>query len=444
MSNIMREDWIESNLGVLSEVFSGVGFPRDKQGKLDGQFPFYKVGDISKNVQAGNRFLELCDNYIDTGDIPKIENKVLPPNTITFAKIGEALKLNRRCITKEYSLVDNNAIGVKANESLNDLFLYFYLLTIRLENYSRATTVPSVRKTDIENIRLPLSSLPEQRAIVAKIEELFSDLDKGIADLKKAQDQLKVYRQAVLKKAFEGELTKEWRDNRKSKLEKWCTIPFGQATNNFDGKRKPLSLAVRKDFQGIYPYYGACEHIDNVKEYIFDGEYMLIGEDGANLLSKSKPLSFIVEGQFWVNNHAHVVQPVDGIDISFLNHQFNSLHINEYVTGTAQSKLNQRNLNKIPVRIPSIEEQHQIVQEIESRLSVCDKVEESITESLEKARALRQSILKKAFEGTLLSIEEIAACKAAPDYEPASVLLEKIKEEKSSANVSASKGKKKK
>ena len=201
---------------------------------------------------------------------------------------------------------------------------------------------------------------------------------------------------------------------------------------------------MRKDFQGIYPYYGACEHIDNVKEYIFDGEYMLIGEDGANLLSKSKPLSFIVEGQFWVNNHAHVVQPVDGIDISFLNHQFNSLHINEYVTGTAQPKLNQRNLNKIPVRIPSIEEQHQIVQEIESRLSVCDKVEESITESLEKARALRQSILKKAFEGTLLSIKEIAACKAAPDYEPASVLLEKIKEEKSSANVSASKGKKKK
>ena len=115
---------------------------------------------------------------------------------------------------------------------MNDLFLYFYLLTIRLENYSRATTVPSVRKTDIENIRLPLSSLPEQRAIVAKIEELFSGLDKGIADLKKAQDQLKVYRQAVLKKAFEGELTKEWRDNRKSKLEKWCTIPFGQATNN--------------------------------------------------------------------------------------------------------------------------------------------------------------------------------------------------------------------
>ena len=87
-------------------------------------------------------------------------------------------------------------------------------------------------------------------------------------------------------------------------------------------------------------------------------------------------------------------------------------------------------LEDYEILLPPIEEQHQIVQEIESRLSVCDKVEESINESLEKAKALRQSILKKAFEGTLLSEEEIAACKAAPDYEPASVLLKKIKAEK--------------
>jgi type I restriction enzyme S subunit len=96
----------------------------------------------------------------------------------------------------------------------------------------------------------------------------------------------------------------------------------------------------------------------------------------------------------------------------------------------ARKTLNLENVRDASVLLPSLEEQHQIVQEIESRLSVCDKVEESITESIEKAQALRQSILKKAFEGTLLSEEEISACKAAPDYEPASVLLEKIKSEK--------------
>ena len=98
--------------------------------------------------------------------------------------------------------------------------------------------------------------------------------------------------------------------------------------------------------------------------------------------------------------------------------------------GAGKPGLNLHNIKDLHIPLFSSKEQHQIVQEIESRLSVCDKVEESITESLEKAKALRQSILKKAFEGTLLSEEEIAACKAAPDYEPASILLEKIKAEK--------------
>jgi type I restriction enzyme S subunit len=104
--------------------------------------------------------------------------------------------------------------------------------------------------------------------------------------------------------------------------------------------------------------------------------------------------------------------------------------IGAMVYGVGRPVLSLDNMRDAPVSVCSFEEQHQIVQEIESRLSVCDKVEENITESLEKSKSLRQSILKKAFEGTLLSEEEITACKAAPDYEPASVLLEKIKAEK--------------
>jgi type I restriction enzyme S subunit len=100
------------------------------------------------------------------------------------------------------------------------------------------------------------------------------------------------------------------------------------------------------------------------------------------------------------------------------------------VKAVAQPSLSMGTIRQAPIAFPSLEEQHQIVQEIESRLSVCDKVEQSISEGLEKAKALRQSILKKAFEGTLLSAKEKAACKAAPDYEPASVLLERIKAEK--------------
>lgn len=100
------------------------------------------------------------------------------------------------------------------------------------------------------------------------------------------------------------------------------------------------------------------------------------------------------------------------------------------VSSAGQNTVSQGTVKAISVPTTSLENQNEIVQEIESRLSVCDKVEESITESLEKAKALRQSVLKKAFEGTLLSEQEIAACKTEPDYEPASVLLEKIKAEK--------------
>jgi len=107
--------------------------------------------------------------------------------------------------------------------------------------------------------------------------------------------------------------------------------------------------------------------------------------------------------------------------------------IKRYTVQTTQANIGIASIEVFVFPLCSKEEQHQIVQEIESRLSVCDNVEQSITESLEKAKALRQSILKKAFEGNLLSEAEITACKAAPDYEPASVLLEKIKAEKKKA-----------
>lgn len=181
--------------------------------------------------------------------------------------------------------------------------------------------------------------------------------------------------------------------------EDWIEIPFNEATLNFDGKRKPLSSAFRVNFKGEYPYYGACEIIDYVKEYLFEGDYLLIGEDGANLLSKSKPLAFIATGKFWVNNHAHVVQPKNGLLLNFLAYQFNSLHINEFVTGTAQPKLNQNNLNKIPVGIPPLPIQRAIVSKIEALFSDLDNGIANFKKAQAQLKIYRQAVLKKAFEG---------------------------------------------
>ena len=183
--------------------------------------------------------------------------------------------------------------------------------------------------------------------------------------------------------------------------EGWEWARFEEITENFDGKRKPLSSKFRESFKGEYPYYGACDIIDSVREYIFDGEYLLIGEDGANLLSKSKPLAFSVKGKFWVNNHAHILKAANGVNQKYLEFQFNALQINKYVTGTAQPKLNQSNLNRISIAICSLPEQRAIVSKIELLFSELDNGIVNLKLAQEQLKVYRQAVLKKAFEGEL-------------------------------------------
>lgn len=136
---------------------------------------------------------------------------------------------------------------------------------------------------------------------------------------------------------------------------------FEQITINYDKKRKPLSAKQRADMQGKYRYYGAQSVIDYVNDYLFDGEYLLIAEDGENLKSGKQNIAQIVEGQFWLNNHAHIVQTNELCNIRFLEYWLNSADISGYITGSAQPKLSQANLNAIEVFLPSRDIQDKIV-----------------------------------------------------------------------------------
>lgn len=386
-----------------------------------------------------------------------------------------------------------------------------YLNAIHSE--TSAVTVKHLSSRTINDIPLPLPPLLEQQAIVHKIEELFSSLDSGIADLKKAQDQLKIYRQAVLKKAFEGELTKEWRNKqtdlptadelleqiengRKSyydkQIQEWelelktwkekrengvkpkkprpLTVP--DKPNNGHNERK---WAIPKNW--IWSQIGALcfvtklagfEYTDYVN-YDENGDLPVLkaenaGTNGFKKTDFSKVNSETVKmltrsqifgGELLVvfvgagtgnvamvpNNQRYFLGPNIGMarpyfDLNsnymelFLQSAFGKSLMMSAVKAVAQPSLSMGTIRQAPIAFPSLKEQHQIVQEIESRLSVCDKVEKDIALAIERSRNLRQSILKKAFEGRLLSEAEVAACKAHPDYEPASVLLEKIKAEK--------------
>lgn len=189
---------------------------------------------------------------------------------------------------------------------------------------------------------------------------------------------------------------------KENKLPKdWSLISFGEVTNNFDGKRVPLSKEVRAKRKGSYRYYGATEIVDYIDDYIYDGKYLLIGEDGANLVSKSRDLAFIVEGKFWVNNHAHVVQAKNNLELNFLYYYFNSLNLAQFVTGTAQPKLNQSNLNKIPIPLPPLATQQAIVSKIEELFSELDAGIQNLKTSQAQLKTYRQAVLKWAFEGKL-------------------------------------------
>lgn len=181
-----------ARLGDVCVFFSGTGFPNAFQGQRSGKYPFYKVGDISKNVLLGNRELIACDNYIDDDIVKEIKGLILPPQTVVFAKIGEALRLNRRAITQNYCLIDNNAMGIKANNDVLDtLYFYYFMCNVDLQHYCESTTVPSVRKTRIAEIDILLPPLDKQRRIAAVLDKISDLIAKRRQQLDKLDELVK-------------------------------------------------------------------------------------------------------------------------------------------------------------------------------------------------------------------------------------------------------------
>ena len=141
----------------------------------------------------------------------------------------------------------------------------------------------------------------------------------------------------------------------------WKTTELGEIIDLFDSRRIPLNSRDRQQRQGQFPYYGAQGVIDHVDDFIFDGRYILVAEDGENLNSRKLPLALVADGKFWVNNHAHILRAKPGVaDDTFLLHFLNSTDIKPFVTGAAQPKLSQANLRLIPVFLPPLATQRRI------------------------------------------------------------------------------------
>ncbi len=206
----------------------------------------------------------------------------------------------------------------------------------------------------------------------------------------------------------------------------WEWVRLGSILYNLDGKRVPVSVSERNKKGKVYDYYGASGVIDKIDNYIFSKPLLLISEDGANLLARRTPIAFIATGKYWVNNHAHVFDGINLLFLKYISIFIESIDVSKYVTGTAQPKLNQQNLNKILVAVPPLEEQKRIVAKIEKLMPLVDEYAESYNRlqkiDNEFEDKLKQSVLQYAMEGKLI--------KQDPNDEPASELIKKIETEK--------------
>lgn len=162
--------WKTVALGDVADLQAGVGFPVDLQGRSTGDYPLAKVGDISRAGRAGKTTLDSADHYVDEDDLDRLRAKVIPAGSVLFAKIGEAIRNNHRVMSGCPMLIDNNAMAVIPRASIDSRYLYEFLRTIDMYALASATTVPALRKSELQKIRVPLPPLPEQQRIAEMLD----------------------------------------------------------------------------------------------------------------------------------------------------------------------------------------------------------------------------------------------------------------------------------
>jgi len=461
----LPKGWRYSTLGKSCNILAGFGFPERLQGKAAGDFPFFKVGDISEAWKRGDVHLSKAHHYLSREEAAEIRARPLPKNTTVFAKIGAAIALNRRAILSEPALVDNNVMGLHpATEALDHKFLFHFICTVKLDELSRATTVPSVRKSDIEQIEIPLPPLPEQRRIVAEIEKQFSRLDEGVAALKRAQANLKRYRAVVLKAACEGKLVPTETEIQKSAGKGQVEFENGEQLlkrilaerrKNWTGRGKykepvapdTTSLPSLPDGwtyvsvetvgfvqlgrqrapkhhigANMHPYLRVAnvyeDRIDlcDVKEMNFTPEEFdnfhlkpndILLNEGQSLELVGRPALYRGElpGACFTNTLVRF-RPCPSLDVKFALSVFRAfMHSGRFQKianwTTNIAHLGADRFAKLAFPLPPLAEQTRIVAEVERRLSVIDELESVVSANLQRAGRLRQAVLQKAFTGAL-------------------------------------------
>jgi type I restriction enzyme, S subunit len=339
----------------------------------------YRYIDLTSVSLETKRISETTE--ITANNAPSRAQKLVEENDVIFATTRPA--------QQRYCLIDNEYSGevastgycilrAKKDEVLPKWILYCIAsndFKIYVEENQSGSAYPAISDTKVKDfiIPIPCPDNPDRslaiQAEIVRILDTFTALTAELtAELSDRQKQYNYYRDRLL--TFEeGEV--EWN-------------PLGELAENLDFMRKPVTSGLRDS--GEVPYYGASGIVDYVKDYIFDGDFLLVSEDGANLVARNTPIAFSISGKSWVNNHAHILKFNTYAERRYVEYYLNSIDLTPYISGAAQPKLNQKNLNSIKIQNPSPDEKERIV----AILDKFDTLTNSISKGLPREIALRQ------------------------------------------------------
>ena len=312
-------------------------------------------GDIPWVSPKDMKSLVITDteDHLSAEAIERSATKLLPAETVLcVVRSGILQHTLPVAITARPMCTNQDILAITPDKTrLDPKFLLFALkgrsAEILRDGIKTGVTVQSFHNGFFKTYEIPLPLLDEQRRIVAEIESHQKVIDGA--------------RQIL------GALTHSLDIDPN-----WELVPLGAICENLDGKRRPITKSDRKP--GPYPYYGASGIVDHVEGYIFDEPLLLVSEDGANLVARSTPIAFSVSGKIWVNNHAHALRFREMATQRFVEQYLNAISISVYVTGAAQPKLNQAQLNSIPIPLPPLDKQREMMTELDGHATQMETV----------------------------------------------------------------------
>ncbi len=462
----LPKGWTYVTLREISEFVRGVSYSKDESTKTP-------QSDLVPILRATN-----IDEELDFEDLVYVPPKrVQEEQYIKAFDIVIAMSSGSKELVGKAAQVRKDFLGsfgtfcgvVRVNAQLERKYIGWFFQSPNYRNSissaSSGININNLRREHVLEQLVPLSPLPEQHRIISKIEELFSDLDAGVEAWKRVKANLKRYRQAVLKAAFDGKMTAKWREEHKGELE-----PASVLLERIKEERKKKAKGKYKDLPPVdtsnlpelpegwvwtrlgdivSPSKEKCEPSDTTPEVFIGLEHIesytgRILSPGSSVSLKSTKTRFysgdILYGKLRPYLNKVCVPGLDGVcstDIlvftksefydsrylaRFLSRSEFVRYANVNVSGVQHPRVSFEILGEYPVSLPPLSEQKKVAEEIENRLSITDEVEQTIDVNLKRAERLRQSILKRAFEGKLVPQD--------PSDEPASVLLGRIKQEK--------------